>query len=260
MNLGKLYKKNKFVKSIQLGSHDILDKGLPEHIKKLQNSESQSKYSKLSKKEKYILEVFKVYSNIMDKLDVLENIKLLIRTYPHNKTYRKKITNNNHIRYHIEAYYLNLIGVFDRLMHLTNLIHDLGIDDKKVTYQIITTNKHLEKTKLKELLNNLFSKLKKQREVRNLITHYESYEDPELNNVRLYEEIILMPSKLGMKVAKSKKHFYNITKIIFDNYKKEYISNTCKIFDKINKEVFTSINLIFNEIDKVYRLNNNCSI
>jgi hypothetical protein len=77
--------------------------------------------------DNFIMEVFKYFSEICDKFDDINYAYLHIENYPTNKNYRKIFPMQKYTAYHTEIYIIKIISLFDRILHLINLLHSLNL-------------------------------------------------------------------------------------------------------------------------------------
>ena len=162
---------------------EYIIKYIPKKIKE----EKISVRSLMSEKEKYISDTFGLSMEVVRKLTSLHYSYIFLKSYP--TLWKKTLKRVDYIKYHLEAYYNNLIGIFDRCLLLVNFIYDLGFQEKYVRYNLIISNSHIKKEKVGSILNSFYTALSKIREYRNLITHREEIKDEELTPLSTYETV-----------------------------------------------------------------------
>lgn len=182
MTKDELYKKNKFFR-------DILDRNV-ELIKKDGFGNKKIERSHLTAKEKFIIDTFQLVSEIASKLDAIDSCIVLINSFPGSARWKKHFLRSEYIRYHLEVYYFNVIGIFDRLLLLVNHVYDLGFKGKDVKYGLIISNSHLQGTDTLKVLQKFYKALQNIRSVRNMIAHQSRLTDKELDDVQRYEFIL----------------------------------------------------------------------
>jgi|GEM_PF-1673895 len=83
---------------------------------------------KLDLKEDFIMKVFNIFCEIVEKFDDINYSYLHIINYPTNKKYRKFFPIKKYNAYHTEIYVIKIISLFDRFLHLLNLLYELNLE------------------------------------------------------------------------------------------------------------------------------------
>jgi hypothetical protein len=142
----------------------------------------------VSSKQYFVVEIMYPIFEILSKLEDLNCSLYFIKHYPINKTLRRDITREKYIIYHLEHYFISQISLFDRLLHFCNMIYEIGLDDRHVTYDIIKNNSKVGndyKITLKKLYNNL--EKSEVRILQNKIKHKEKLRDKEMEEASFFE-------------------------------------------------------------------------
>lgn len=221
-----LYKNNKFVQevldnNVALATRDWKDK--------------RTGRDHLSKKDKFIIDTFQSFHQVTFKIEALDNCIALINSYPKTKLWEKSFLRSEYVRYHMEVYYGNVVGAFDRCLLLTNHLFDLGLQPRDVKYEVIISNNHMKGEELVKLLKIFHKSIQQIRTVRNHIAHQGSFSDKELDEIERYEFILKKSPKIEKKLERTLKVFI---KLGFSDYlrkkKKEVAKNNFHIFSILN--------------------------
>ena len=182
---------NKFIKTLSAANTMLIKKHFnEENFKKSFTEDRQDQRKNCNSKEIFKIDSFQLMMEVIVKLEKLEYVKVFIKSYPKTQSWDKSFIRSDYVRYHLEIYYLNIIGLFDRCLILTNHIYNLGLKTKHIKYNIIIDNAHLVDTKTKEVLKLFEKTLKKTRRIRNYINHESSLYESELREIQLYEYLL----------------------------------------------------------------------
>lgn len=134
------------------------------------------------KKVNFYFDLFRLIMEINSKISDLKATVVMISSYPKKKPVAKIFSRSEYIIYHLEYYYLSIIAIYDRLLHLINFLYNLGLKDKHVKKEIILENKNVDK-KIIKMMNELDKKISGIREIQNKIKHKSKYVDAELAQI-----------------------------------------------------------------------------
>jgi hypothetical protein len=237
ITLKKIYNKNKFLNLLQNDISSSLSK-----IKKFPKG-----MEALSMNEKFLIYTHFYTMQILSKLKELEYFIPFINSFPKTKMWQKVFNRVEYLRYHLSFYFINVVSVFDRFLSLINFLWDLGTPDKKVSYQLIIQNNHLEHTKTKGILKDFYKFLDKSniKEIRNLIAHRGEFSDPELDKAATYLFIISHNS-----LNKKEKYLW---KFVADMKIKERIRFYKKESTEINNKVMKLADDLLNSLVDQYQ-------
>jgi hypothetical protein len=142
----------------------------------------------LSSKHYYVSRLMHPCFEIENKFQDFDQIFQLISKYPQGQNYRITHTKERYITFMLEIYYISQIALFDRILHLINIVFELGLNDSYVRYEIISKNDRVDQ-KCKILLKNFFNHLEKNntRSLQNQIKHKSRFRDDDLFTPSLIE-------------------------------------------------------------------------
>lgn len=146
------------------------------------------KYSALSKQQQYQYETGYRAGQILNQLERVEQATILVSCYPYIKTWRKQYGQFEFFQYNMEAYYLSIAGLSDRMLILTNQICCLGLKDKdaKMT-PVIKKLKSEQRTHIATLFETLKAATAKTKSMRNDVTHAERFHEKDLWHIAILE-------------------------------------------------------------------------
>lgn len=198
-------------------------------------------WDKLSDKEKFYIGTFHNGSEIISKVEALNHCIAFINFYSKTKMWDRNFLRADYIKYHLEVYYGNIIGISDRCLLLVNHLFDLGFKPRDAKYELISSNKHLKGERTLEILTLLNKGLQGVRSVRNYVAHQGTLSDKELDDIRMYEFLLKNSKTLDRKLQRLMKIYI---KLGFNSYirekKKEIIKNNGTIIAVIDK-LFLSV-------------------
>lgn len=93
--------------------------------------------------------------------------------------------------YHLETYYVSVASCVDRVALLVNDVFGLGLPTKLAQVSILLKMDQLKNSNVGKALQDLYNSLKKERQLKNLITHEAEIEDPDLSHFVLYHFVML---------------------------------------------------------------------
>jgi hypothetical protein len=192
MKIEELYNKNEFYERVISDSHKLITREFKkdEFEKRFLGEIPPRGWDKMSLKNKFHLNTFYSIVEITSKLEALDYSVAFINSYPRTRLWSKNFLRTDYIRYHMEVYYGNIVGIFDRSLLLINHLYDLGFKPQDAKYSLISSNKHLEGEKVLEILKKFKEALKKVRSIRNYIEHQGSLSDKKLDDIRMYEFLL----------------------------------------------------------------------
>ena len=194
MDILELYE-NKFVSdvSIRIGAfleEEIKKPDVQKRIfKKLDAKLSLKIRASFPKKDLFVGDTFTLMNEIMSKLELLNYCVAFLNSYPKNQLWEKTFGRSDYVKYHLETYYGNVTGIFDRCLLLINFIFSLGIQDKDVKYNLIVSNDNLRGYKIKTALENFYKSISKVKQVRNRLDHRTRYSDDELDEIAVFDSV-----------------------------------------------------------------------
>ena len=249
MKLDDLYKNSFYVKLIE-DSQKLLKQEdrkvrIGKGFKKMMLGEKiPSRWDKLPAGEKFHLTTFRIITEIFYKLETLGHCIAYLNSYPSTSLWKKNFSRADYIKYHLESYYGNILGTFDRCLLLVNHLYDLGFEPRDAKYKLITKNKHLSGSKTLEILTRTHKALENIRSVRNYIEHQGSLSDKELDKISLYE-LLNKNKSLEPKLKK-------ITKVLLKLGYSSYIRKKKKEVRNNNTAIILLANALFTSVEEKY--------
>lgn len=188
-----------------------------------------------NKKEIFITDTFNCFSEISNKFCDINYSYLHIINYPNSIKYRKIFPIKDYNIYHTEIYTIKIIALFDRFLHLINLLYELNLIKNWLTIKNIKKSKKVGANIL-IILEKFNDNIQPIRDWQNNFKHEWSLDIPELEKVSTYELLLNHSDDLDKK----QKDLMNLyIKLTYKKYKwiqkEKLLDNTKKIADFINK-------------------------
>lgn len=190
---------------------------------------------KLTKKDKRLFDIFSYSTEALHKANQLNYSVAFISSYPATLLWKKYFNRVDYIEFHMQAYLANVIGLYDRCLLIVNCLFNLGLRDKDVNHRQISNNLHLDKTKTKKILEEIYRGIEHIRSNRNYCTHIGRFDDKQLSNIHTLELI---------KEYDKKKNLKGILRISYQFYK----SKQLKIIRDNNKIISSALDALFREL------------
>lgn len=203
-------------------------------------------FERRPKYQKFFFNTYWAVNEITHKLDALEHCVVFLNSYPKTALWSKNFYRSDYMRYHLEVYYANISGVFDRCLLLTNHIYGLGFKSKDAKYKLITENENLKGEKIIQALHLFQKSLQKVKSIRNYLEHQGTLSDKKLDDLRLPELMVhLKDSKLSkVDVAMLKKDL---------NWEyRQYIKEKKEEIESNNEAVNVLVGLVFDGLHDRY--------
>lgn len=225
-----------------------LSKQVPIVVKDLQSQ--QQKNIKLSVKENYVYKVWKAVNEIENKIKDLDACIILIKNYPKSKKLQKLFSREEYITYHLAYYYIGIVAVFDRALHLINIIDDIGLADKDVKVEIISTNAKVNNN-TKKLLKSFNKSIGGIRSTQNIIKHKKQIWESTFRDIADFEHIYTNSSVIKTLSEKEKRTSKLLIKIKY----KISVVNKCKELKNNNSILIKYIKVLYEVLYKKYNDN-----
>lgn len=220
------------MKKDQIYKNKLVKKIIDENVllaKRTHNTKEGREH--LSEREKFLVDTFHAFTEITSKFDALESCLALISSYPKTQLWSKNFTRAEYVRYHLEAYYSNLIGIFDRYLLLVNHVYDLGLEPGHVKYELILKNSHIKGTEVQKVLKAINKGLQNIRSVRNLVAHRGRLADQRLDEIDRVEFILSKSKNLSKKESQIFRVYVKLKFSVYLSAKKKEIKlNNAEIF------------------------------
>lgn len=214
--------------------------------KKFHKANKKGKDPILSEREEFIFDIFQRLNEIVDKLKDLNYSVMFFSVYPNYKLWRSKITRQEYIIYHLEYYYINIVALYDRLLHFVNFIYDLGLADQFVTLRSIITNKHVKKETIK-ILKGIDKTLQGIRKIQNKIKHKEKFRDKKM----YYPSLLEFQYRHNM-FAEYAPEFQNELKSDINFFYRNYLISKKKELKENNKALGNGIKILLDNVLPIY--------
>lgn len=202
--------------------------------KKKASIEIKGAKKKYSSSEKYFLEFLWLLAEVEYKLIDLELCLKFINFFPPNKSLRIQASRYDYIVYHLEYYYINIVAIFDRLLHVINFIFNLKLKGAKLT--LINVEKiGLVDAKIINLLKIFDKSINTIRNTQNTIKHRLKFQERELDEAQLYEHILKNSEEMKVE-SKQKMMFRFASKLKYSFYlskKKKEIKSNNKFIEEV---------------------------
>lgn len=152
-----------------------------------------------NKQEQYIIDCFKCLVEVLYKVESLGYYIPFIKSYPKTASWEKTFGRTDYIRYHTEVYLNGITGILDRCLLLINQIYNLGIEERRATYENIISNRHIINEPVKDVLDRFNKSIKDIKYLRNVTNHRGRYRDEELDKLSEYEFLLRSKVKFSKK-------------------------------------------------------------
>lgn len=193
------------------------------------------KNDKLNSKQLFITDIFNSFVEISEKFDDINYSYLHILNYPANPKYRKIFPIQKYNIYHTEIYCMKIIALFDRFLHLINMLYQLNLKGSWLKLSNIKKDQKVDKNVL-TVLEKFNIKIKTIRDWQNYFKHEWSLDIPQLQKISSYELLLNHSKNLNENQKKQMKLYI---KLEYEKYKwiqkEALLQNTKWIADFINK-------------------------
>lgn len=208
----------------------------PENLMIASSEERHARAPTLSAEQTYHHHVFWYAINMVKAFSRLNQIMIYIKDFPKPGSYLKQgITQYDWIQYHYHFYIVNIVGLYDIALKLTNAVFRLGVDEKQVNKSTIEDNLWVKQLGVSKLLRTLRQATPQHRGPRRLFIHGgDLLKLDELDRL----DVICMANKLT------------------DEYPANTIKNLFKpdinkLADKMSNEISSLENIVINLFDKL---------
>ena len=141
---------------------------------------------KESSKDFFFMNLYMRISELDKKLNDLRIGKELVFQYPYLRTKDKTVFNKvDYINYNVEYFFINIIGVVDRVLHIVSFVYKLPLPANRVTVKTILNNPKVDEN-VKNFLEKFNKSIKNIRNVQNMIKHRVKYYD---NDIYTYDAL-----------------------------------------------------------------------
>ena len=198
------------------------------------------------------------YANILnDLINDLKKTQIFIRRYPLKKFYKENEINElDYIKYHYEVFLHKVHTILEIKKLAINKYYNIGLKEKDCTWKNLKNQPKIQKSPLKQIIENYFTSFEHLIEHRNLNTHRAIFVDEQNENLStdlmLYENAEKYGIELDKQILKFKPKFLIEHKIgIYKKEKLNYINSGIETAEYYVKEFnYYSILIFMNSLKK----------
>jgi len=208
----------------------------PEDLMIESSRERHARAPALSAEQTYHYYVFWYTINMVKAFSRLNHITIYIKDLPKPASYlRQGITQYDWIQYHYHFYIVNVVGLYDIALKLTNAIFRLGVDEKQVNKSSVEDNLWVKQPGVSKLLRTLREATSQHRGPRRLFIH-----GGDLLKLDALDrlDVICMANKL------TDEYSANAIKNLFE-------PDIDKLAGKMSNEISSLENIVINLFDKL---------
>jgi hypothetical protein len=171
-----------------LTDHPLIMTILDDYMPLMKAERKGVEYSALTTQQQYQYETGYRAGQILNQLERIEQASILVNSYPYIKAWREHYGQFEFFQYNMEAYFLGVAGLVDRLLILVNELCRLGLDSKdaKMT-PVVKKLKAAGYSEVVTLLENLKAGTELVKKERNDMTHAHRYHEKELWHIAVLE-------------------------------------------------------------------------
>jgi len=115
----------------------------------------KNNYHLLSSTEKYIMDIYNLYSRLNELYKDLERVIIFIKRYPTAKYYESNnIDKLVYIKYHTEVYLHKIHTILEVMKLILNNVYELEIAEKDCTWNKLKNNSKVNQTKAYKIIEN----------------------------------------------------------------------------------------------------------
>ncbi len=196
-----------------------------------------------SEREEYIHQVLDSFTELQETVDCLDMAEIFLKSYYVSKTWKDKYDQHHYFRYHYEAWVLNAIRVYERLLILINSVYWLEIPHKEVTYRSVSEHEKLRGTKLLRTLNKIHGALNELQRLKNIVFHLYAYTDEDLKQIKTF-------SMIARHGKDEEKETYSILAKFQMKY--QYLPDKKKEVEANNQQILKIVDAVFNALEGQY--------
>lgn len=196
-----------------------------------------------SEREEYIHQVLDSFSELQEAVDCLDMAEVFLKSYYVSKTWKDRYDQHHYFRYHYEAWVLNAIKVYERLLILTDSVYWLDIPHYEVTYRSISEHEKLRGTKILQLLNKIHGALNELQRLKNTVFHQYAYTDDDLKQIKTFSTI----ARHGK--SEEKETYSNLAKVQMQHL---YLPEKKKEVETNNQQILKIVDAVFNALEEEY--------
>ncbi|OGL23622.1 hypothetical protein A2791_02160 [Candidatus Saccharibacteria bacterium RIFCSPHIGHO2_01_FULL_46_30] len=146
----------------------------------------KKKIPKQTQREIYVHQVMDSFTELQRTVESLDMAELFLKSYSVSKSWRGRYDQNHYFGYHYEAWIINSIRLYERLLILINSVYWLEIKHKDVSYKEIADHPKLRGTDTLKVLNKVHGAISNLQGAKNSVFHRYAYSDPELDEINKY--------------------------------------------------------------------------
>ncbi|MDF5237625.1 Cthe_2314 family HEPN domain-containing protein [Vibrio parahaemolyticus] len=163
----------------------VLDPENPLQTKKFSTEGGKFEFELPSYKDFYMLSSAKALSNLGSALKNARLSLALLESEALNAIAKDDLEKSDLIKLWVENSIIRVQSVYDRVLIFVNKILDLGIPNDGISHLAITTNDHVKRYELDNLIKAVNKSCKEYKYIRNTVIHHERYSEGLLDNLTL---------------------------------------------------------------------------
>lgn len=154
------------------------------------------------------------------------------------------LNRSSHLGFTIENYLVRSQAVYDRALHLVEVVFDLGTPITCISHEFVIGNRHVKRRGVSQLLKSLKKVTGQFKFDRNQVAHGTPYVDQELLEIEAYELFLdLRPDDPEVPLQR----------FISQRITRSYVAKKQRIFERVNAEVFGALYALLTESERVYK-------
>lgn len=210
---------------------------------RLQTAQKAGKPLESSEREEYVHQVADSFLELQDAVDCLDMGELFLKSYSVSKAWKGLYDQHHYFRYHYEAWVLNAIKVYERILILINSVYWLEISHKDVTYISVSQHPKLQNTETLVLLNKIHGALNQLQSLKNTVFHRYAYTDDDLRMIKIFSTLA-RHSEDDEQIQYADMARLQMKRIYLPEKRKEVENN--------NKQILKIIDSVFNVLERPY--------
>lgn len=208
----------------------------------------KKKIPKQTEREIYVHQVMDSFSELQRIVESLDMAELFLKSYAASLAWKKRYDTNHYFGYHYEAWIINSIKLYERLLILINSVYWLEINHKDVSYITVSAHPKLESTDTLKVLKIVHGAVSNLQGVKNSVFHRYTYSDPELDEINKYN-FLARHSESDEKEQFGRFATLKMRLFYLPQKRREVASN--------NVELLKAVDAVFNTLEKQYTEHSN---
>jgi len=164
------FDKHEFIEALMLILHEFLLRNKPNAIR-----------SSPTEKEKRAMNILFSANNIIECIDQINFTIEMLSGF--RKRDKGLMNRHDYVIFMIENFYLRITSILDRALRFTNLVFEIGLQDRECRVSEIIKDHQIRGTQLKILIEKLNKFTEEYRNERNQVAHSERFKDDLLTDI-----------------------------------------------------------------------------